>query len=502
MGEFSIEGDELRKLIRVAKQRPLAFASSPGKDDGDFVFALHRKRTPDALSRAVKKESTTNKIAYGLCAIDGKLMSLTCEQELPGLARKLKKWLKKQKAPHNIKILDESGNLIEDDIEDLPDDPLDADGNDGGGGADLFDDEGAQTDPRVDALRQKVIKLVPQIRALSGPAHVKLQAAAKSVLELINAGDLEAAAKLIAAIGAGLKKAAGTQPASEDAKKATAELAEKLKTLRPECMAAKAPVNEKLMKVWEIAANKLRGQDFDGARTAIKNIEDALAKQNDKKAVDPLQGQWEALWARLSPVVLKAMKADVPNAQGLRAMKMTAEDTAASGDYKKAIAIAQRLGASVREALEAKNQQASEKPIGQTVDFTKTRLMWGRAKGQLRSEMARLGDAIVASCDGEDFKGIETAVKDLQTYIDPIGETLEDALDALIQETEVAKRDDLRQKCLSAINANRAEINSGIFQIIDDKNGFLSGLKVRRTAVAALDAMAKELEKEEKLQAA
>lgn len=499
MGEFSIEGDELRKLIKVAKQRPLAFAASPGKDDDGFVFALHKKRAADALGRAVKKESTTNKIAYGLCAVDGKLMRLTCERELPGLAKKLKKWLKKQKAPYNIQILDENGNVIEDDIEDLPDDPLDQDGNDGGD-VDLFDDEeGAKSDPRVDALRQKVIELVPQIRALSGPAQAKLQAAAKSALEMINAGDLEAAAKLVAAIVAGLKKAAGTQPASEDAKKATAELAEKLKTLRPECIAAPAPENEKLMKVWEMAAQKLRGQDFDGARAAIKGIEDALAKQGDQTAADPLQGQWEALWARLSPVVLKALNADVPNAQRLRAVMMAADETAASGDYKKAIAIAQRLEASVKDALEAQKQQADEKPTSQTVDFTKTRLMWGRAKGQLRSEMTRLGEAIVAACDGDDFEGIESAVKDLQAYLDPIDETLEDALDALIQETDPGKRGALRQKCLNAIDTYRAEINSGIFEVIDDNNGFLSGLKVKRTADAALGAVAKELQKEKEL---
>ena len=495
MGEFSVEGDELKKLIKVAKKRPLAFAMSPGKDEDSFVFALHRKRPADVLARAVKKESTSNKIAFGLCAVEKKVMSLTCERELPGLAKKLKKWLKKQKAPLNVRILDENGNVIDDDIEDLPDDPLydDDDGDD----AELFEDaDETQEDPRVEELRKKILALVPQIRTLEGPKLAQLQAAAKSALEKINASDLEGAAQLISAIEVGLQKAEGAPKASDEAKQQTAELAEELKTLRPKCMAAPPPANEKLMKAWEMATQKLRGQDFDGAGAAIKAISDALGKLEDPQTEsDPLQAEWETLWSKLSPEVLKALKADVPNAQKLRAAMMMADESAAAGNFKKAIAVAQRLEGMLNEAL-----QEPKAPAAPFFDFTKSRLLWSKARDVLRAEMTKLGKAIVKDCKGDDFEGIDKAVNDLQAYLDPIDERLDDALDALIQESDPGRRAALRQNCIGAISAYRAELNTGIFNEIDDGNGFTS-VKIKRTAISALAAVEKELEKEAQLAA-
>ncbi|TNJ48376.1 hypothetical protein [Phaeobacter sp. B1627] len=491
MGEFSVEGTELKKLVKVAKKRPLAFAVAPGTDGDSFFFALHKRLAPEIVARGVKKESGINKIAYGLCSVESKEMVLTCQRELPALAKRLKKWLKKQKAPYNVKILDENGNVIDTDIEDLPDDALydeEPDVEDGEGTG----DDGP--DPAAQELHKRILSLVPDIRALNGPARTKLQAAAKAALDKNETGETEAAAKLVAAIEADLRKrraVASPETGKQDGQTANA-LVERLKDLRPRCQSTPPPANERLMKAWGLAAEKLRGKDFAGVEAALKAIEAALA---ENPVTDPLQQQWETLWGRLSPVLLKALNADLPDAQRMRAAMHMADEAASVGDYKKAIAIANRLEEALKTSLQKHKEQASASDSA-LVDFTKTRLLWSRARSLLKAEIDRLGKEIVSACDGEDFEGIENAVGDLQGYLDPIDEKLEDALDDLIQEADPVKRGPLRRKCHAVIGDYVAELNSGIFTIIDDGNGFVSGLKVRKVAVAALDAVAKELDRE------
>ena len=41
MGEFKVEGPEIRKLLKVARKQPMPNAFSPAKADEDGCFALH-----------------------------------------------------------------------------------------------------------------------------------------------------------------------------------------------------------------------------------------------------------------------------------------------------------------------------------------------------------------------------------------------------------------------------------------------------------------------------
>ena len=92
MSEVALKGDELRKILKVAKKRDLAFAYAPGKTREDDIFSIHRKRAPEIVSRAVRKESEGTKYAFGMASVAGKVLSLTCERELPGMSKKLKRF--------------------------------------------------------------------------------------------------------------------------------------------------------------------------------------------------------------------------------------------------------------------------------------------------------------------------------------------------------------------------------------------------------------------------
>ncbi len=493
MPNVAIEKDEVKKLLKVAKKRPLSFAVAPGKTDDDFLFALHRKHQAAMLGKSLKKESTGNKVAFGLCAVDGTLVTLTCEQELPNLAKRLKKWLKKQGVSYNVRILDADGNVIEDDIEDLPDAPDDDEDPDDD---DLFEDDAndkASADPRIAKLRKVLLGFVPEIRALT-PPNPKLQSALKMGLEKINEGDFETAAKLATMIQSELKKAQAqpTETPSQDLR----ALAAQLKDLRPKCMAADPPANEALMKAWDMAANQIKGQDADAAAKTIKAIEGKLSNLTPA-VTDPLQVQWETVWAKLSPQVLEAVNANVPNAQSLRAAMGMADEAAATGDYKKALAVAKRLAAALQQAKTAKAEEAPADAVDK-IDFRQTRLLWAQARDSLRGEMKKVADAIVTACKNVDgVEDIQGAMPDLFAYLDPIDEQLHDALDNLIETTEPAARDTQKKACLKVIDSYLNTLNSGIFLEIDDANGFVSGVKVRENAVTALGEVAKALQTKE-----
>ncbi len=122
MSTLALSGPELKKTLTIAKKKPLGFAFSPGARDSDHVFALDRRKSGEMLGRGVKKESGSSKVAHGSCEVVGKELRLTCDRTLSGIAKKLKKFLKANKVPLNVVVLDADGTEIESDIEELEED--------------------------------------------------------------------------------------------------------------------------------------------------------------------------------------------------------------------------------------------------------------------------------------------------------------------------------------------------------------------------------------------
>jgi hypothetical protein len=112
MSEFELEPAELKKLVNMARTKPLGFAYFPGKGEEGPVFTLHRRKKPDVMGKALKKESGQPKISFGTIRVEGKIMSLTCARVLPGMEKKLKKFLRSQKLTIDLKLLDEKGNEL------------------------------------------------------------------------------------------------------------------------------------------------------------------------------------------------------------------------------------------------------------------------------------------------------------------------------------------------------------------------------------------------------
>ena len=485
MGEFALEGDELKKLIKVAKKRPIAFAFSPGSGDDDAIFALHRKRKPDILGKAVKKEGEGSKIAYGLCEVQGKNMTLTCERECPQLAKRLKRWLKAQKAPHNVICFDESGNQIDSDVEDLPDDPMYDEP-----GVDDEEDEDDAGQGGLDAkeLEARLRKITQEAAALPPEKNKQLLAALKSAVTALKGGNLPTVKNTLDAVEQAMGKMAGG-PSKEDLQRQR-DLAAELGKCRKDM--AGRPDIEKLQIVWDMAAKMVKAQDFGRAQQTLEKLKEALAKA---PAASPEETLWQQKGLPHIQAANEAIKAGHGDVSRLQAAVAYAMEAAASGDFKKAMATAERLAKAIQQ-LEASGDTRNE--AERTVDanvvpFRQARVLWSKAKAKLNSELSKLQSEIIKACAGiPELSGVENDTKILFSYLEALDERLEDQLDELINAESSEARNKLKDVCRKTIREYLGELESEFFRDVDNNNGFTK-VQVRATAVAALNEVERQL---------
>lgn len=150
--DFVVDGDELKGIVRLARRRAMPFAFCPKSDTDEPLFATHRKKPPEIIARVTRRDSGQSKVAFGTFVVQGRIMVLTCQRELPAIAKRLKRHLKMQKLPMNVRVLDMTGVELEADLEDFDDpDPLGDD--DGGDFTDPLDERIADMRPAVLSLK-------------------------------------------------------------------------------------------------------------------------------------------------------------------------------------------------------------------------------------------------------------------------------------------------------------------------------------------------------------
>ena len=44
MGDFAVEGSELKKMVKLARKEPVSFAFNPGKSEEDAYCGMHRTK--------------------------------------------------------------------------------------------------------------------------------------------------------------------------------------------------------------------------------------------------------------------------------------------------------------------------------------------------------------------------------------------------------------------------------------------------------------------------
>jgi hypothetical protein len=343
MSEFGVEGPELKKMIKLARKGPMPFAFNPGSNNDEHLFAMHRIKQPKTIAKATKADGVGNKVAFGTCQLTGKILSLTCEREVPAMARKLKKYLKSEKVAVNIQILDANGNLLEEDIEELPYDP-ELDEEDDAADAPppppaaadapeappppppagsapevppppppppeaaaapaavpaAAEPEAAAAEPDVNAIAAQLKALAPRIKAAPPAAVEKLAPAFKTAVELVKAQELDKAAALIQKLEAALdgleaQAAPAAAPGTEDTPREPAaaavpdarELATRLKAIQAQLGGLPDAVAQQLMKAIKSVVDVIKAGDTARAAQAVDKIEAKLTELLAAQSPEP-----------------------------------------------------------------------------------------------------------------------------------------------------------------------------------------------------------------------
>ncbi|MGC1506395.1 MAG: hypothetical protein WA782_19940 [Sulfitobacter sp.] len=143
MAYVPMKTEELKKMVMMGKKRPMNFAYNPGPKDEDLMI-IDRIKQPDVLGRLAKKEGKGTKVAAGTFELEGKKFSIKVPKELPGLAKKLRKYLKTLDFSFSIEVLDLNGAVLE---------------------ADLTDEDQQEQDQKVAAPTQETAPKQPQAMA-------------------------------------------------------------------------------------------------------------------------------------------------------------------------------------------------------------------------------------------------------------------------------------------------------------------------------------------------
>jgi len=370
MADYESTGGALKKLVKMGRKQPMPFAFCPGSGDA-ALFATHLKKSPEIISKAARKDSGQNKVAFGTFTLEGKLLILTMVKELPAVAKKLKKHLRGEGLNLNIKVLDASGQELEADIEDLPDDGEDADEEDTPAtdeNAPAFptaeeapqEDSAARAQADLAPLVARLKALQPGVANLAGDTGDKLRAALAQVLALIKAGKTDQAAATLTPVERAYERLsaaapAAAAPADEQAAPPQAPAANeaevtaqtsRLASLMATAQTLAEPVRSKIIGGLEKIDQQIKAGSIPKAARAMDQIDSAMARMAQQAAVAPQQAaapsQPESVSTPEAPSEAQA-EAATPDTE---AAQIQAEEAAAT----KAKAVTEELAAKWAEA--------------------------------------------------------------------------------------------------------------------------------------------------------
>ncbi len=428
MSEFALKGPELKRMVKVARKQPLPFAFNPGKTDAEHYFALHRKRAASLLGKAAKKEGPGTKVSFGSCVVEQKVMKLTCERVIPAMAKSVKRFLKANKVMLNVVILDADGNVLEEDVEDMPDDPeLAAD--DTGDTADT-PEEAAAADPAPLIARIKAIQ--PRLAGVPEDPRQKLMAALQAVAADIKAQSLDPAAARLDQIEAVLERLLQAAAPQDGHSAKWDAAAARVEPAVAGALQVNPPQAARISEIWTLAQEHAAAGDYAAALKALPPLIKLLseAKTPPSPAEDPRRKTWDTVADRLDPVVAATADAHPHAGDRLRAAWAQAVDAAAAQNYTQAMEIAKKLR-DVMASLQAQAPAPAAEPAEAAPDDSGAADDWARALARLQPDAdtvisGKLGDhgrvsaalALATERAGNgDYEGALQIVPNLEKWI-------------------------------------------------------------------------------------
>jgi len=486
MASAGIEGEELKNLVKMGTKRSLSFAFCPGKKN-DHVILIDRRKEPEVIAKAAKKEGSGSKVAFGTFEVKSDTMELTCGQVIPALGRTLKKYLKSQKVIVKIVVLDAEGNVLERDEEDQPDDtsPVAI--------ADTPPVESTPAEPASDAkdIARQLKAISPAISKVTGASAGSLKKAMALAVSQVKSGDLVAAEKTLAALEAAAEKLEQVEDATpaepESIANPSAEevraLAAQAKMLRDILDKTGEPVRTKLTKALGEAIARIKSGDLAAADALLKKI--------------GVAAKWAGAETRLQPVIDKLMQEGHGDLDAINRFFNFAKEQAAAGNFDKALAAVSRVVGLVKlaatETTTAAARQAQEAIPDNVVAYTKTRLAWIETRSGLRNDLEGLKSTIdKTTAEIEGLEDVPARSSGLLANLDGIDSNLEDTLEQLVESPDGDRREGLKTTARKIIDEYRALLDTDFFQAVDN-NGFLN-TSIRANALGSLQAVSAALE--------
>lgn len=520
MADIAQRGAELKKSLAVARKRDLFFAYCPGNDPAEDVFALDRKKKPEILGRVARAEGTGTKLGLGTAKVKGKVITLTCTKELPQMAKKLKKFLKFEKFPLNVIVLDANGNVLEEDVEDLgPEDDVEdvdvADDEEDNGDAAEAPEDAAEEDAgnedaaddagRAKALKDRAAQVQVGIKAAPQEAQAPLVKAFKGAVTALQGGELDTCDALLGKLEAALAKLGGAGDAKAAAASEPDPALARLEQVSQALMTRINALGEadgvaRLRAAHGMLDEQIASGDAKKAAGTAKALGDAIAKLADQAAAQDapaadadnaaaqpadLGAEFRDARADIEPVVLDLLQRNLGDVGKMRAVLAYFTEKGEAGDFAGAMKAVPGLNKLIADARAAEQTAAEQDIPSGVVPFVRARLEWVKTRMSLKSEMAKLQDAILSVCQGDEFPTIQADAQTLFDYLERLDNRLEDALEALVQEPDGAVREQMKADVRKVLNEYQSELDTPFFQAVDGNNGF-KPVNVRGAAIASL----------------
>lgn len=543
MGLEALGGTELKKHIKLAKKMPMAFAWSPGKKGTD-VLMLDKRKSGKFLSKAARVVSGNQKVSWGQAEVSGKLMTLTCEKELPQMAKMMKRFMRSEKVMLNILVLDEAGNELESDIEDLPDDPemdaddaTDLDDDDGDiDGADSDDgdaaveddapaeapvaaaaaapESGDDVDPRDADLRARLMAMQPPIKEADDRYGDPLKRMFSLAAGHLKSQDYDPCEEIVVKMEAAVASLPPPTPKPDIDPK---YLAARVKATNAEIPKVEEKFQTPLEKALKGVVKQIKGKEFSKAETGLDKIDAQLKKLGHAPAVieapapasaDPApaapddgagaqdagqsnaqEAEWTRTLGELQPRIDALIAGKKGDLAAINRVFGFAQDQANAGDFAKALAAAKKATELIEqgEAMEttAAAAEAAEAAPQGVVNFTQHRIEWRKTRDGLQKQIESLKSAIETATAGMDgLEDVSSKTPVLFSYLNRIDSNLEEKLEELVEAPEGGDRDALKRQARSIIDNYRSVLDEPFFKAVDG-NGFTS-TNIRASALSSL----------------
>lgn len=481
MAYVPIKPEELKKLVLMGKKRPMNMAYNPGPKDDDLLI-IHKLKAPEVLGRIAKKEGEGPKVAFGTFEIVGKKLVMEATQVVPGLAKKLRKLLKRMDFSFKIEVHDMQGDLVDEAADEDTENPAPVQT-----GPVTKPNPLADADKDTTAQQKKLTERLRQLQTMSTSQGGALQKAAAAIVALIKAGSLDKADAGLSKIEARLAAADAEEQPPEQAdgpthdRKAMVARAQSVRSVIEGFDETQAKTVKPHLVV---ALTYLQSGKLDAAAAALDAAEAAVntppepAPSSPPEAAQKWAATYEVLQAKVDAAVA-AKQGDVPAIQ--RAFNY-AVSQADAGQYDSARKAAITTVGFLQDA--AQSPATAMTPKGLTA-YTASRLTWIKTRAQMQAELVKLKLAIdqqVGTLAG--FEQIAQNTGVLLEYIEELDDSLETVLEALVETPDGTAREALKSEAVKIIASYRDTLESDFFKAVDD-NGFTE-TTIREPALDAL----------------